>query len=136
MILELTKQVCSLELARRLEELGCTHESLFYWNETQAQNGGWEIKFASKWSGHSFAAYTVAELGELLPLTIEVPPRISNSCKLPADLELTKEEGGYWVVRYRCEEDSFRNIGNGADTEVDARARMLIYLLEKKLITF
>ena len=67
--MKLEDQVCSLELAKKLKELGVKQESLFYWwfvrndmgddvfvSDTKPVNG------TEYWS-----AFTVAELGEMLP---------------------------------------------------------------------
>jgi hypothetical protein len=37
--MKLEDQVCSLELAKRLQELGVKRESLFYWHEEQGHKG-------------------------------------------------------------------------------------------------
>ena len=70
-----------------------------------------------------YSAFTVAELGELLPDFIEV----DNT-----NWTLTAEKGfsGSWDIRYGHEV----RISGKADTEADARARMLIYLIEHDLI--
>jgi hypothetical protein len=40
--MELSKQVVSLELAKKLKELGVKQESLFWWR-TLTKEDGWEI---------------------------------------------------------------------------------------------
>lgn len=66
--MKLEEQVCSLELAKKLKELGCRQESAFYWNEYKVS------KDPKKWQYHlqpdfrekrSTSAFTVAELIEL-----------------------------------------------------------------------
>jgi hypothetical protein len=66
------------------------------------------------------SAFTVAELGQML------------QCNKQVHTNYVEEEGD-WVCVYR---DWNGNIlmTNNADTEADARAKMLCYLLEKKLI--
>ena len=66
-----------------------------------------------------YSAFTVAELGEMLPNTVFS----------------TKVRGDEWL--WRCEnvnENGYIS-SSGANTEADARAKMLIHLLENKLIT-
>jgi hypothetical protein len=77
--MKLVEQVCSLELAKRLKELGVKQESYFYWTTLEyyvhipgVQEGptpcvmpGFEVDGRNKLS-----AFTVAELGEILPITI------------------------------------------------------------------
>lgn len=67
--MKLEQQVCSLELAKKLKELGCRQESAFYWNEYKVS------KDPKKWQYHlqpdfrekrSTAAFTVAELLNML----------------------------------------------------------------------
>ena len=65
MILPLEKQVCSLELAKKLKELGVRQESIFYWEKRD----GWELvddPYDDQFELYS--AFTVAELGELLEI--------------------------------------------------------------------
>lgn len=71
--MELQKQLTSLELSKRLKELGMPQESLFYWLEydSPAAGGGFELGDHAPYKGQEgFAAYTVAELDELLPKAI------------------------------------------------------------------
>lgn len=127
--MKLEDQVVSLELAKKLKELGVKQESLWYWYhpaiepedsdlvlnsrgrvlngdfaEVQTRLSGYEIK-------EKYSAFTVTELGEILP------PRCTT---------------------YRLEFGSFicreSNYEIQADTEANARAEMLVYLLENKLI--
>lgn len=126
MILELSQQVCSLDLAKRLAELGAPQDSLFYWVDDGSLGSVFGIRSRSKWESkglETYAAYTVAELGELLPAGW-------YSC-------LSDYYGAdRWVTQ--CWQDSkwaklnltYGDI-KGADTEVDTRAILLIYLLEQ-----
>jgi hypothetical protein len=77
--MESGNQVSSLELATRLKEFGVKQESLFYW--ILLGNERWEIGLKTKIdysliSGQQLAlyhaennisAFTIAELGEMLP---------------------------------------------------------------------
>lgn len=63
--MKLSDQVCSLDLAKRLKELGVKQDSLFYWFECPVKNE-WIIGNPNRdWENYS--AFTVAELGKLLP---------------------------------------------------------------------
>lgn len=128
--MELKEQVCSLELAKKLKQLGVKQESIFWW-------GG--ISNMGIWCDHVknelpekekrfvwYSAFTVAELGEMLPpfVTSEKQLGVAGGwfCHLdsnPLNLPMIKNP-------HRHEID--------ADTEANARARMLVYLLENKLI--
>lgn len=112
-MLELKDQVCSLELSMRLKELGVKQESLFDY----ILFSEWKIYFnginKESYYRDRVSAYTVAELGELLPLTI--------LCE--------KHRSGVWRVQDNMS-DVFSDI-----TESNARAKMLIYLIENNLVS-
>src|ERR1700689_4384174 len=71
--MKLESQVCSLELSKRLKELGFKQESLFYWYNTKGDERFYGIAYTkgSKLK-NTFSAFTVAELGEMLPRNIIV----------------------------------------------------------------
>ena len=148
--MNLENQVCSLELAKKLKELGVKQESLFWWNgnkewvdkEVKQLGGGvsivkmldeelhWEITRCVSQSPscrESYSAFTVAELGEMLPKWYS------------SHLDVKKGEGDegigdVWVCT--PPRGDIEKIGSfeGAATEADARAKMLVYLLENGLI--
>lgn len=120
--MQLEQQVCSLELAKRLKELGVSQESLFGWNKTIS---GYVKLESSTHDRRQFenvfgsvieytSAFTVAELGEMLP-----------------ENHITMKKFGVWQGRKTGED--FKLISE-CDTEADSRAKMLIYLLENKII--
>lgn len=122
----LESQVASLELSKKLKELGVKQESLFVWvTDTRKQKPHF-IKLEGSpstiiMSGYvsKVSAFTVAELGELIVETGHgMMPNYSNQL----------EKGWYRFILTR-QKQIF------ATTEADARAKMLIYLLENKLIT-
>lgn len=137
--MKLEDQVINLELAKRLKELGVEQDSLFYWIKKESpyvwyNSNNYPIK-ADKFY---YSAFTVAELGELLPAYTNID---GDAYKL----ELSKYRipiGDYeGEIRYSCEYwtligKSSYILGKGCyDTnEANARAQMLIYLLEEKLI--
>ena len=122
--MKLEQQVCSLELAKRLKELGVPQESLFWWMGVRIypESEMEDFEPPPYWGEDDYcSAFTVAELGEMLPEFI-------HSFKYP--------DG------FVCESNDMEHFPPGknhletiADTEANARATMLIYLLEKKLIT-
>ena len=140
--MKIEDQVCSLELAKRLKELGVKQKSLFYWTTFENHSspiekrniehktiiGEWE---KSDYKERSFlkkikfySAFTVAELGEMLPAMISGAP-----------LEMLKgyifgETKPTYCARYFNAD----LIGEPCEKEADARAKMLIYLLENGLI--
>lgn len=114
--MNLKTQVCSLELAKRLKELGVKQESLWYWQRRAL--GTWHLGLCGYERRETdISAFTVAELGEMLPnrtCTSRCPKNNLYYCRLEI-------EKGRWFGRQDV-------------TEANARAKMLIYLLENKLI--
>lgn len=132
--MKLENQVCSLELAKRLKELGVRQESLYFW---WRDNFGLESskKESEHLENHKpnnpqngwdyFSAFTVAELGEMLPLRLRILKKIT--------LVVTYKGSKHWFVPKDKEKLIFEMKCD--DTEANARAKILIYLLENKLIT-
>lgn len=136
--MQLEKQVVSLELAKRLKELNCPQESLFYWSDSDIYTDEkvWCVNYRAKVTKRNgeplewYSAYTVAELGEMLP-QIE----IEGVTYVPLSYQFAGKDG------YECDlltlnltkkpEIYTSTIGT---TEADARAKMLIYLIENNLI--
>ena len=146
-------QVCSLELAKKLKELGVKQESAFYWVEIQipfsdkTQFVFWrmdETKGTHPKGIHVkeyLSAFTVAELGEMLPPSIE--QKSLQGVKYFIYLEMDKHpdqrpRGWRFRVRYRPTFNEqfagFHNDEYHDDTEANARAKMLVYLIEKGII--
>jgi len=136
--MELSKQVASLELSKRLKELGVKQESLFIWSVPKPENARTnidEVKLrdmqpeiymrGSSW-GECFeevAAYTSAELGEMLPWGVEVDGKIEV-------LHIYKDSADQW--NFYPSHGAWHKTFN--ETEADARARLLIFLLENGLL--
>jgi len=115
--MKLEDQVCSLELAKRLKELGVKQESLFY-----HLYGG--ICYRSEClplAGIDWcSAFTVAELGEILPLNFTSIRKNAND-----------ENKIVWMSAGI--ENIITKMDTYSDKEADARAKMIIYLIENKL---
>ncbi len=118
--MKLEDQVCSLDLAKKLKELGVKQESYFRWQPAVEINGivdEWTLD-VSRFEPYC-AAFTVAELGEMLPNGFSV-----------------KKMLGARFGDYYC----YAKIGKSAPflesahTEADARAKMFIYLIENQLL--
>ncbi len=126
--MKLESQVCSLDLAKKLKELGVRQESAFYWQAVQSLKSVKGVKVDAEWHLFSKAdkdrtpilavydtrsAFSVAELGEMLKY--HGMPHWSGSKEL-----------GYWVT----EKDSICC----KEKEADARAVWLIYLIEQGIV--
>ena len=117
--MKLKDQVCSLKLAIKLKKLGVVVPSLFFFEWAGAKPS--EIEFQEKpdYNPDNANAYTVAELGEMLK------PRYY----LTVSWDMKSE----WVV---CSEiDRLEEHVEHSANLADAMAKMLVYLLEKKLLT-
>lgn len=145
----LEQQVCSLELATKLKQLGIEQKSLFYWAkffylEGKSHQWGVESKEQNELEVHeyghtkiedveNYSAFTVAELGEMLPA------RIRN-----------EKTGNLDFLRMHKGDDSRQDVRDNftaeyhttfepplcritADSEANCRAKMLIYLIEHNL---
>ena len=125
--MELKDQVVSPELAQKLKELG-VRQAYFQWVGKEIWDKGMQSEYEtpatpprSSWT----SAFTVAELREMLPDHVDTK-------QWQYDLSCWKEDDG-WRIHYGRIGQLYEQLE--APTEADARAKMLIYLLENKLIT-
>lgn len=134
--MESSKQVVSLELAQRLKELGVKQESLYWWAEYRHGHNQpeWQWRITdSLYEGdydhyrNQLSAFTVAELGEMLPHYLDADVALF--------LRICKRGPSTWDVCYETKDHEAKQFPDGtADTEADARAKMLIYLIENGLM--
>lgn len=126
--MKLEDQVASLDLAIKLEELMPRRECLFaYYGNAGTWDADAIVEMAmykdvdDEFRKHKLLpAYTVAELGEMLP----------------DGFSTIHTTGHGWRCFYNKYTGKFSGVGFcSSDTEADARAKMLVYLLENKLIT-
>ena len=146
--MKLENRVCSLESGKKLKELGIKQDSYLYWvgwygYSTETINMTFSVKSNSeiKQIERDYhiekicSAFTVAELGEMLP-------RGFYSIKYVGAPEYIKDKnnkiqwtGGYLNHHWMCGKIYETNeYEQSANTEADARAKMLIYLIENKII--
>lgn len=131
--MRLEQQVVSLELAKKLKELGVGQESVFCWYR-RSEYFKWTLH---EWDfktepGDYFAAFTVAELGEMLPYGHGVNAECDDpQCEHEDDgcLKITKDSYA-WFVQYT----GFKELLTAEKNLADGMARMLIYLIEKGII--
>ena len=122
------KQVASLELSMQLEKLGVKQDTLLYWIQyttSDGLKGEWIVtQLYDPWGGtiKLYSAPTVAELGEMLPARIKTYYGSWNYLHI-TKLENSKE----WIVTYYHDEIKGNTLAN-------ACAKMLIYLIENKLM--
>ncbi len=121
--MNLEKQCCSLDLAIKLNELGITQKSWFYWKQneiqtvvTERQMKEWIEKYLPTCNDY-YSAFTVAELGMMITDTT-----IGSS---------------FWLRNFHTMNIQLLN-GNmkhdfSGETEADCRAKLLIFLIKKGL---
>lgn len=130
--MKLEDQVASLELCKRLKELGVKQESYFWWAFGQKEADFFVVRYFDGDPVHFnkvCSAFTVAELGEILPMYIEQDGT-------PYYFHAIRENGDSWMVGYYklFESKYYACREQHPFSEADARAKMLIYLLENKMI--
>lgn len=121
--MKLESQVTSLEISKRLKELGVKQESFFHWCGLKNYN----IQYGNfVYMGDVVSAFTVAELGEMLPRGFR-----SGRCSP----KFQRKKGAYKAYNWHDGYGTLEKIDKDffADTEADARGKMLIYLLENNL---
>lgn len=142
--MELKDQVCALEYGQKLRELKVKQESLFYWGgkcQYEADhglaylNGTRELVFQPGSTPHSdgCSAFTVAELGEMLPTRLLLEGKHYPEYEYEYRQCLKGDKGFRAWYENPKDGDDYQLVKE-ADTEANSRAKMLIYLLENKLI--
>jgi hypothetical protein len=118
--MKISEQVCSLEQAKKLKELGVNIETLHCFTGSDCGNIS-SLRDAKAWmvayAWNYYAAPNVAELGVLLPSDIFV----DGYCVFEME-QLGKHEP-HWLWR-----------GEKYNTEAQARAEALISLIEEKFV--
>lgn len=139
----LQEQVCTLEQAQRLKELGCEQESYFKHGKSKTLQfdgrrplGSAMIEVISERPEQVIAsAYTVAELGEMLvqagqyvmPVLVNLPTTIANP-------EIRTNEKAYYhkFLQLSKPDEIYGGLDMYFHTEAQARAALLIHILEKE----
>jgi hypothetical protein len=148
-------QICvSLELAKELKEAGYPQESLFYFNFRDVYGEDWEddamaenpdyfdepesLSDFKKDDEKSVSAPTASELLEQLPVLISVNSTFQGNwfiCSLhencPAYGKIKHEE----IIDDDGNKDWFTLRSTGADSAVNALAKMWLYLKQNNLLT-
>jgi hypothetical protein len=137
--MNLESQVCSLDLAKKLHELGVKKDSTFVWKSYDGEY--YQVKFISFnlcLDDELYPAYTASELGDMLPSSLEVNDSSSSF------LYCCKHSDDNWTIEYRynriindglVDEVTYVYSNCHEDTESNARATMIIYLIENGLIS-
>lgn len=134
--MNLSKQVCNIEIAKKLYKLGVSQNSIFKYVNNWANprcepiNDGEHIILSDEmhltyrtglkrgYEVNFIAAYTVAELGVLIPSNFILPKHVSHTIVEKGEIP------EMWSFYDR--ESSYSNFEN----EADARGQLLIDLIE------
>lgn len=114
-------RVCTPEQSIRLFELGVNEFSLLKWRRTDSSKD-YEIISENQSTTEDWAAYDVAELGEMLS-------------SYPYNGQSFKNDSGSWGHTYRNVNGEPRMLKETFLTEAETRAALLIYYLETGMVT-
>ena len=128
----IAKQVCSPAVAQTLKERAVPQDSLWYW--VASRRGQYPLLYTAEevaelplFQRVAVSAFTVGELGERLPGAIEQDDEVLH-------LRCEKSARGF-TVAYGLRGEPQGRIERKAPGEAEARAQMLLYLLENNLCT-
>lgn len=125
--MELKNQVVSLDIAKRLKELGVKQNALNWWIEN-IHTGEITLNLTLYPTGSgSFSAFTCSELGEMLPKGFRVGKVSARYQRGKGKYKAYNWHDGYGTIE-KVNKDFF------ADTLADVMGKMLIYLYENGLI--
>lgn len=126
----ITSQICSLDLAIQLKKLGVKQDSLFY----RFDHGSHQYIFCREYEQYStqvnldindgYSAFTSEEVGAMLPDSIK--DNDNDDCFIKSQKK-DDEYKIYLDLNGKC-------IMFFGEKETNARAKMLIYLIENKLM--
>ncbi len=125
--MKLENQVTSLDISKRLKELGVKQESYFWWSwYNNAEAKFWEV-IRGRGNEAEYSAFTAAELDDIL---FNLPDMSVSICKRSKKIEVRATSiprgiGAAVLPPIYLEKDEHL---------ADARGKMLIYLLEQGLI--
>lgn len=131
--MKIENQVCTLEQAKRLSQLGIRQGlSIFFWDDYAGKvqlmmNSTPNDGYVPDEENTCFSAFTVAELGVMLPQTIKFCKTQKASIQLSRFNAFTIYYNRHSSGSNVCMQESYK--------EAEARAAMLIHLLEEKYIT-
>lgn len=144
--MKLEDQFTNLELSKKLKELGVEQESLYIWTWHKNKfypkaSPNWFLMCTDSYDYDSYPgsgeeeinAFSVAELGEMLPVKWGEIVYNENRAMIWTEKGMGDDMKPFWTIRY---------FGTGSEclhqedeeNEVDVRAKMLIWLIENKII--
>lgn len=131
--MNIESQVCSLELAKKLKELGVKQCSLFWWEEYPSLINLKYIPYRLGMENENikfYSAFTVSELGEMLPTKIYWKDESAEYVYL----FIKKYPDEYHISYCDLDDKWFDWFVTKDKKEANARAKILINLIENSLI--
>ena len=147
--MKIENQLTNLDLSKELEKLGVPQKSIWMWvkyelwKEPRIELSDLvsEIKMTclSGKREYAYSAFSCAEIGEMLPVTIEMK---NETHWFDCNKTVYWHRCGYiwihegssgWGQLDNSQTDHSHSVGR-AKTEADCRAKMLIYLLKNELV--
>lgn len=130
------KQVTNLSLSQRLKELRVKQDSLFVWAFQTGTQDTPSLFLKDELSKiplqfETTSAFLVGELGELLIWDLSIGNEIYT---LSSGIRLSNHNVFDWYAGYRIPGTGYQIYGVNGDTEAETRAKLLIFLLEKRII--
>ena len=139
--MKLENQVISLELAKKLNRLGVEKDSYWMWVKYKMWKeprvwssdlaSGLKMDCLSGKRERSYAAFTVAELGEMLPKNIYLEKKFYV---IDYGIRISNVKRQWRVLLKGIEEHNIYNHFEEAKTEANARAKCLIFLIKEGII--
>jgi hypothetical protein len=137
--MKLVSQVCTLEQAKRLSRLGITQGlSIFFWDDYEGKqqlmmNETPEDGYKPEADNTCFSAFTVAELGAMMPDRFQYygDECFFESTRYTEDIQWIAGVHTVWAHDKPVVAKKYYP----AATEAQARAELLIHLLEKQITT-
>lgn len=133
--MKLEDQVCSLELAKRLKELGVKQDSYWHWSTNSGLGLNEHLYSCNQLSqygteGVTFAsAFTVAELGNILPQLLPMEKHQHHYGRLTL-----WRVNDNWQLAYNLESKQCHEIDAWDKSMANTFAKMLIRLIEKGIV--
>lgn len=125
--MNLESQVTSLELSKRLKELNVKQESLFYWCAISSENPH-PCYVDTMQESSELSAFTSSEIIEMLPKYITKDNTEFYYLQYPS------WHCDKWIITYGNSFERWKSKEQEDVSEVNARAKMLIYLIENGMI--
>lgn len=120
------RYVTDVELSKKLKEAGVTQKSIWWWVK---MSDGWKLNITDMPNHENIAAFTVGELGDMLPNSILIKKEGGGAW---AYLVYTKNGKKWWIhYQARPEKSTADSPIFSAETEAQARGEMLLWLVKK-----